>query len=106
MLYGGRNFLRRILDAMNSLQSPSAKYIFTSDFYADLNRRAQFLVVFNGKKLFLHSLPVVDVQTDVCHEAAGGFVRGNWHITTLAWSCPLYQLCILITRRLWLWWSL
>ena len=36
VVYGGRTFLRCILDAMASLTSSSSRYRFTSDFYADL----------------------------------------------------------------------
>ena len=63
---------------MNSLQSPSAKFRFTPEFYADLIWWSQFLAVFNGKRLFLEQVPVVNVQTDACYEAAGAFFSGDW----------------------------
>ena len=72
-VYGGRTFLWRILDAMNTLVSPAAKFLFTPQFFADLIWWSQFLAVFNGRQLFLDSAPVVDVQTDACYEAAGVF---------------------------------
>ena len=78
VVYGGRNFLRRILDAMNSMQSPSAKYKLTGDFYADLTWWIKFLSVFNGRHLFLDSKPVLDVQTDACYDAAGAYFAGDW----------------------------
>lgn len=36
VVYGGRTFLRQILDMMNSLQSPSAKARLSADFYEDI----------------------------------------------------------------------
>ena len=78
VVYGGRTFLCRILDAMNSMQSPSAKYKLTGDFYADLTWWIKFLSVFNGRHLFLDSKPVLDVQTDACYDAAGAYFAGDW----------------------------
>ena len=74
----GRTFLRRILDAMNSLQSPSARFRFTPEFYADLLWWSQFLQVFNGKRMFLDTVPELTVQTDACFEAAGAIFNGDW----------------------------
>ena len=36
VVYGGRTFLRRILDFMNQLNSPNAKIKLNTEFYADL----------------------------------------------------------------------
>ena len=52
VVYGGRTFLRHILDAMNSLQSPSAKFQCTPEFYADLIWWSQFLAVFMARDSF------------------------------------------------------
>ena len=78
VVYGGHTFLRRILDAIASLTSSSARYRLTSDFYADLLWWHHFLVVFNGKCLFLNYKPLVEVQTDACYEAAGAYFGGDW----------------------------
>ena len=78
VVYGGRTFLRRILDAMASLRLSSSTYRLTSDVYADLLWWHHFLVVFNGKCLFLDSEPLVEVQTDACYEAAGAYFGGDW----------------------------
>ena len=34
--------------------------------------------MFDGKQMFLDNIPVVDVETDACFEAAGGFSQGDW----------------------------
>ena len=78
VVFGGRTFLRRILDAINGLRSLSDRFQFTCEFYVDLSWWADFLSVFNGKRMFLDNIPVVDVETDGCFEAAGGFFQGDW----------------------------
>ena len=78
VVYGGRTFLRRILDVMNGLKSPGAKFLLTDDFYADLAWWSDFLAAFNGKCLFLDRVPLTTVQTDACYEAAGAFYNGDW----------------------------
>ena len=78
VVYGGRTFLRRILDVMNGLKSPGAKFLLTDDFYADLAWWSDFLATFNGKCLFLDRVPLTTVQTDACYEAAGAFYNGDW----------------------------
>ena len=77
IVYGGRTFLRRILDQINLLNSPNAKFKFNEDFYAALAWWLSFLSVFNGKYLFLDRLPTTDVQTDACIFAAGAFFGGD-----------------------------
>ena len=77
VVYGGRTFLRRILDVMNAMLSSSARYHLSPEFYADLTWWAEFLKPFNGKQLFLDSRPVVDVQTDACFDGMGAFYAGD-----------------------------
>ena len=78
VVYGGRTFLRPILDAMNSLWSSSARFHFTPDFYADLFWWSRFLAVFNGERLFLDFVPECSVQTDAPFKAVGAFFQGDW----------------------------
>ena len=67
-----------ILDVMNFLLSPRAKYPFSEDFYTDLSQWASFLKFFKGKQLFLDNRPVVEVQTDACYDGIGVFYAGDW----------------------------
>ena len=78
VVYGGRTFLRRILDLMNRLNSPNAKLKLNAEFYADLSLWISFLALFNGKCLFLCRFPTTDVQADACAFGAGAFFRGDW----------------------------
>ena len=77
VIYGGRTFLRRILDTINAL-SNTGKIRLDSEFRADISWWANFLKIFNGTKHFLNTLPTVDVVTDACPVAAGGYFRGDW----------------------------
>ena len=79
VVYGGRAFLRCILDQTNQLNSPNAKFKLNKDFYADLDWWLSFLSVFNGKCLFLDKLPTIDVQTDACTYGAGAYFHGDWY---------------------------
>lgn len=77
VVYGGRTFLRRILDLMNSMSS-TAKFRLTTPFHLDIAWWDRFLHVFNGKRPFLCRQPTVDVMTDSSSLAAGAFFRGDW----------------------------
>ena len=106
VVYGGRTFLRRILDTMNSMRSASARCLLDCGFYEDLNWWVQFLAVFSGRQLFLDSTPVVDVQTDTCFEAAGDYFPGDWVYLNFGMESPVLHRCCrtftLITKRYWL----
>ncbi len=90
VVYGGRTFLRRILDTMNAL-SPSGKYRLDQSFRDDIDCSVQFLTVFNGTRLFLEDLPTIDVATDACPIAAGGYFRGDWFYHNFALDSPSWQ---------------
>lgn len=77
VVYGGRTFLRRIIDTMNSL-SPTGKFRLTQEFRDDIHWWHSFLREFNGKRAFLSQQPITDVDTDACRLAAGAYFRGNW----------------------------
>ena len=100
VVYGGRTFLQRILNAMNSLQLPSACFRFTPEFYADLLWWSQFLQVFNGKRMFLDAVPELNVQTDTCFEAAGAFLNDDWTYFSFAESKVLADLHINYKEKL------
>ena len=93
-MFGGRTFLRRILDAIVGLRSLSDRFRFTCEFYADLSWWTDFLSVFNGKRMFLDNIPVVEAETDACFEAAGGFSRATGFTVSLVQSLPPWLVCI------------
>ena len=101
VIYGRRTFLRRVLDTMNSM-SASAKHKLSASFYRDLSWWVNFLTVFNGTRLFLQRLPMVDVMTDACSIAAGGYFGATGFILTLRWTCQHGNTCTSITRKRWL----
>jgi hypothetical protein len=74
---GGRFFLRRILDAINSLNKSAHKCKLTSAFRQDLMWWLSFLKVFNGKVYYRDSDRFV-VSTDSSKPGAGMFCRGDW----------------------------
>ena len=78
VVYGGRTFLRRILDILNLSQYPSAKVRLSVEFHEDVRWWHSFLYYFNDKGNFLRQCPTTDVQTDACLVAAGAYFRGDW----------------------------
>lgn len=90
VVYGGRTFLRRILDLMNSMAS-AAKYRLSQSFYRDLSWWDSFLHVFNGRWPFLDNKPTVDVMTDSSSLAAGAFFRGDWIYFNFELDCPTWS---------------
>ena len=88
VVYGGRTFLRRILDMLNLLQSPSAKVCLSAEFQEDIRWWHSSLHYFNGKCNFLRQSPTTDVQTDACLVAAGAYFRGDWLYHNFALDTP------------------
>ena len=88
VVYGGRTFLRRILDCMNLLVMPNAKYQLTPEFRKDIFWWKNFLSVFNGKRPIHNKIAIADVQTDACNVAVGAFYRGDWAYSSLPADAP------------------
>lgn len=90
VIYGGRTFLRRILDTMNAL-TPSGKFRLDSSFRSDIAWWVDFLKIFNGTRMFLDNLPTVDVATDACPIAAGGYFRDDWFYHNFSLDTPEWE---------------
>jgi len=88
VVYGGRTFLRRILDLMNTLPLPASRCRLTSDFHRDIQWWEEFLEVFNGKCNFLDDRPVTSLETDACSSAVGAFYEGDWFYSNLVVDSP------------------
>ena len=73
VVYGGRTFLRRILDQVHQLNSPNAKFKFNKKFNEDMPWWLSFLTVFNGKRFFLEKMPATDLQAGAFTYAAGAY---------------------------------
>ena len=54
------------------------KFRLDSSFRSDIARWVNFLRIFNGTRMFLDQLVTVDVSTDACPVAAGGYFGGDW----------------------------
>ena len=78
VIFGGRTFLRRILDLMNTMSRPSSRCLLTAEFKADIQWWHEFLDSFNGRCDFLDPNPVLDVYTDACNEGLGAYYLGDW----------------------------
>ena len=101
VVYGGRTFLRHILDVIGSLSSSSARYKLSAGFYEDIQWSDTFLATFNGRQLFLQPVSA-QVQTDACHQAAGAFFEGDWLYHNFACDSHHWLLFVsIIRRRLW-----
>ena len=78
VVFGGRTFLRRIIDVMNTLSRPHHRTRVNKQLRADLSWWANFLSVFNGNTFFVDSEPVSsnEFSTDACPIGGGGFFSG------------------------------
>ena len=90
VVYGGRTFLRRIIDHLNCFHNTDAKFLLTAEFRLDIMWWHTFLQSFNGKRQFFNKLPVVDVQTDACTIGVGAYFRGDWVYSCLPLDFPLH----------------
>lgn len=87
VVYGGRVFLRRLINAMSSLKKDSHKLRFNAEVLRDLAWWHTFLQTFNGKSLLLEKRAVTSVYTDACNEGAGGHWGNDWFYTN--WSADI-----------------
>lgn len=80
VVFGGRTYLRRIIDTVNRLRRPHHRVRINSQLRADLDWWTEFLLVFNGKSFFVDSEPVssAEFSTDACPVGGGVFFRGDW----------------------------
>lgn len=88
VVYGGRVFLRRLINAMNSLKHSSHKLRISQHMSQDLHWWHSFMVHFNGKSLLLDKVPVTAVYTDACSAGAGGHWGYSWFYLNWEVDCP------------------
>ena len=85
VVYGGRVYSRRIIDALNRLKADNHKVMLCGSIKADITWWQSFMANFNGKSMLLDTIPVKSVFTDSCNLAAGGFFEGDWFYCN--WEC-------------------
>ena len=83
VVYGGRTFLRRILNLMNTLCRQSDKCLLSEEFFKDLDWWLQFLEVFNGQCPFHDTRPVTNIHTDACSSGIGAVFEDDWFYSNL-----------------------
>ena len=88
VVYGGRTFLRRILDLMNSLQKQSSKCLLNEEFFKDISWWLEFLEVFNGQCPFHDIRPVKNLHTDACSTGIGAVFGDDWFYSNLLVDNP------------------
>lgn len=85
VVYGGRVYSRRIIDALNRLKADHHKIMLTGGIKADISWWQNFMASFNGKSTILDKMPIKSVFTDSCNLAAGGYYEGDWFYCN--WEC-------------------
>ena len=88
VVFGGRTFLRRILDLMNSMSKPASQCRLTLEFHRDLIWLENFLETFNGMCDFTHTRPVTDIYTDASQFGLGAYFQGDWFYSNLLVDNP------------------
>ena len=71
VIYGGRVFLRRVLDAIHPLSAAHHKCVISPAIRLDIQWWTNFKSIFNGYSLILDALPATSQSTDACDVGAG-----------------------------------
>ena len=110
VVFGGRTFLRRVLNLMNTLATPASQCRLTLEFYRDMAWWNEFLETFNGECDFTDSRPVTDIYTDACEFGIGAVFHNDWFYSNLLVDLPEFAflhinfketLCIIIALLHW-----
>ena len=93
VIHGGRTFLRRIIDAINSTARPHHHIRITQQLRLDLTWWRDFMYTFNGKAFFVESepIPLDEFSTDACPSGGGGYFRGDWFYVNWRTDYPHLQ---------------
>ena len=99
VVYGGRTFLRHILDQINQLNSPNAKFKFNQEFCVDLSWWISFLSVFNGKCFFSRGYLLLMYKQMHPHMGQVPFFVEIGFTIPLSWTLLPWEICTLIIKR-------
>ena len=91
VVYGGRVFIRRIIDAICPLRAASHKRVITPDMRLDIQWWDEFMYSFNGSALILDDAPDTIVYTDACEQAGGGHCEDDWFYCNWSVDVPEIQ---------------
>lgn len=81
VIYGGRFYLRRLLDKVSLLKKPFHRTRITRDMQADIQWWLQYLDIFNNSMPMVESRPCLSISTDSSNKAAGCYFNGSWIYT-------------------------
>ena len=91
VVYGGRVFIRRILDAICTLRSANHKCVLTLEMRRDIQWWKEFMHSFNGMSFIINKGPDVIVHTDACDVGAGGYCEGDYFYCNWSVDWPTIQ---------------
>ena len=80
VVYGGRTFLRRIIDSINTLKRPHHHKRITQSMRKDLQWWIDFMDSFNGVTFFVDSEPtqIEQFSTDACLNGGAAHFHTDW----------------------------
>ena len=78
VVFGGRVFLRRIINLTNTLRNKTDRVLLSKDMRRDIDWWLQFMSTFNGKSAMLDKEPITTVYTDACNAGCGGVFGSDW----------------------------
>ena len=95
VIYGGRTFLRRIIDAINTLKGPYHRKRMTETMRKDILLWADFMEHFNGKTFFVSNEPtsVAKFSTNASLVGDGAHYQQDWFYVNWELDFPHFQDC-------------
>ena len=76
-IYGGRFYMRRIIDKITTLSKPWHRTRVTKDMRADADWWIHYLNVFNGLTPMVESRPAAPLCIDACNSGTGAYYNGE-----------------------------
>ena len=93
VIYGGRTFLRRLIDAINTLNRPYHHKRVTQSMRKDIHWWIEFMQTFNGVTFFIDNepQPIDQFSTDACLTGGAAHFHRDWFYTNWAIDHPQMQ---------------
>jgi hypothetical protein len=85
---GGRTFLRRLLNAINTLRQPHHKARIQGALLQDILWWKRCMFMFNGTAAVPVAKNACTVLTDACQRSGGAFCSGDFIYTQWKYDCP------------------
>lgn len=94
VIYGGRIYMRRLINAMSLSQRPNHHINISSEMKRDLDWWATVAGSFNGTASIIDDRPTKPVCTDACLTGAGGYFDGQWYYVDFSKWPGTENMCI------------